>query len=90
MVALPGQSFRCGKVGDGLFVEEDTGTCSWVEDFTRYTVVHSRTVAVLFVDTHLWTESSSAMTSWTPPTAVTPTTARPATIRRLRGHSGGG
>ena len=24
---------------------------SWVEDLIRYTVVHSRTVAVLFVDT---------------------------------------
>lgn len=38
-------------LGDGLFVEEYTGIYSWVEDLTRYTVVHSRTVAVLFVDT---------------------------------------
>jgi hypothetical protein len=40
-----------GLLGDGLFVEEFTGIHSWVEDLTRYTVVHSRTVAVLFVDT---------------------------------------
>jgi nicotinamide riboside kinase len=40
-----------GLLGDGLFVEEYTGIQSWVEDLTRYTVVHSRTVAVLFVDT---------------------------------------
>lgn len=40
-----------GLLGDGLFVEEYTGIHSWLEDLTRYTVVHSRTVAVLFVDT---------------------------------------
>jgi hypothetical protein len=40
-----------GLIGDGLFVEEYTGIQSWVEDLTRYTVVHSREVAVLFVDT---------------------------------------
>ena len=40
-----------GLLGDGLFVEEYTGIHSWVEGQTRYTVVHSRTVAVLFVDT---------------------------------------
>ncbi|MFE4543008.1 hypothetical protein [Arthrobacter sp. NPDC056727] len=38
-------------LGDGLCVEEYTGIHSWVEEATRYTVVHSRTVAVLFVDT---------------------------------------
>lgn len=38
-------------LGGGLFVEEYTGIHSWVEECTRYTVVHSRTVAVLFVDT---------------------------------------
>ncbi|MFX1822248.1 hypothetical protein PV768_20955 [Pseudarthrobacter sp. CC4] len=40
-----------GLLGDGLFVEEYTGIRSWVEDLTRYTVVHSRDVAILFVDT---------------------------------------
>ncbi|WP_258064578.1 hypothetical protein [Arthrobacter sp. ZGTC131] len=40
-----------GLLGDELFVEEYTGIHSWVEDLTRYTVVHSRTVAVLFPDT---------------------------------------
>jgi nicotinamide riboside kinase len=40
-----------GLLGDGLIVEEYTGINSWVEDFTRYTIVHSREVAVLFVDT---------------------------------------
>ncbi|MGX1162374.1 hypothetical protein FBY31_3567 [Arthrobacter sp. SLBN-100] len=40
-----------GLLGDGLFVEEYTGIHSWVEDLTRYTVIHSRAVAVLFVDT---------------------------------------
>ena len=40
-----------GLLGDGLFVEEYTGIHSWVEDLSRYTVVHSWTVAVLFVDT---------------------------------------
>lgn len=39
-----------GLLGDGLFVEEYTGIHSWVDDLTRYTVVHSHTVAVLFVD----------------------------------------
>ena len=38
-------------LGDGLEVQEYTGIHSWVEDLTRYTVVHSRAVAVLFVDT---------------------------------------
>ncbi|MFJ6345455.1 hypothetical protein ACIQLM_07980 [Pseudarthrobacter oxydans] len=33
-----------------MFVEEYTGIHSWVEDLARYTMVHSRTVAVLFVD----------------------------------------
>jgi hypothetical protein len=42
---------RRDLLGDGLFVEEYTGIHSWVEDLTRYTVVHSRTVAVLFMDT---------------------------------------
>jgi hypothetical protein len=40
-----------GLLGDGLFVEEYAGIHSWVEDLTRYTVVHSREVAVLFVET---------------------------------------
>ncbi|WP_224026251.1 hypothetical protein [Arthrobacter sp. NicSoilC5] len=40
-----------GPAGGGLFVEEYTGIHSWVEGLTRYTVVHSREVAVLFVDT---------------------------------------
>lgn len=34
-----------------MFVEEYTGIHSWVEDLALYTVVHSGTVAVLFVDT---------------------------------------
>lgn len=38
-------------LGDGFEVEEYTGIHSWVEDLTRYTIVHFRTVAVLFVDT---------------------------------------
>jgi hypothetical protein len=38
-------------LGDGFLVEEYRGIHSWMEDLTRYTVVHSRTVAVLFVDT---------------------------------------
>jgi len=42
-----------GLLGDGLEVGEYTGIHSWVEDLTRYTVVHSRTVAVLFTDTCL-------------------------------------
>lgn len=40
-----------GLLGDGLFVDEYTGIHSWLDGPTRYTVVHSRTVAVLFVDT---------------------------------------
>ncbi|MDQ0693172.1 hypothetical protein QF047_004132 [Arthrobacter sp. W4I7] len=40
-----------GLPGDGLEVQEYTGIHSWVEDPTRYTVVHSPTVAVLFADT---------------------------------------
>jgi hypothetical protein len=40
-----------GLLGDGFFVEEYTGIHSWVENLTHYTVVHSRGVAVLFVDT---------------------------------------
>lgn len=33
------------------FVEDYTGLMSWLEGGTRYTVVHSQIVAVLFVDT---------------------------------------
>jgi len=40
-----------GLLGDGLDVEEYTGIHSWVDGLTGYTVVHSRTVAVLFSDT---------------------------------------
>ncbi|MFJ5696652.1 hypothetical protein [Arthrobacter sp. NPDC093139] len=40
-----------GLLGDGLDVYEYTGIHSWVEGLTRYTIVHSRTVAVLFLDT---------------------------------------
>lgn len=40
-----------GLLGDGLVVEEYTGLLSWLEAGTRFTVVHSATVAVLFVDT---------------------------------------
>ncbi|MET3934389.1 hypothetical protein [Arthrobacter sp. OAP107] len=40
-----------GLLGDGLDVEEYTGIHSWVDGPTRYTVVHSRQVAVLFLDT---------------------------------------
>ncbi|PTT60043.1 hypothetical protein [Arthrobacter sp. HMWF013] len=40
-----------GLLGDGFEVAAYTGIHSWVEDLTRYTVVHSRDVAVLFVDT---------------------------------------
>lgn len=40
-----------GLLGDGLDVDEYTGIHSWVEGLTRYTIVHSRTVAVLFLDT---------------------------------------
>lgn len=42
---------RRGLLGDGLVVEEYTGLMSWLEGVTRYTVVHSQTVAVLFMDT---------------------------------------
>lgn len=38
-------------LGDGLFVEEYTGIHFWVEDLTQCTVVRSRNIAVLFVDT---------------------------------------
>jgi hypothetical protein len=40
-----------GLLGDGLVVEDYTGLMSWLEGAIRYTVVHSRLVAVLFVDT---------------------------------------
>jgi hypothetical protein len=40
-----------GLLGDGLFVEEFTGIHSWLDGAVRYTVVHSREVAVLFLDT---------------------------------------
>ncbi|WP_285245762.1 hypothetical protein [Pseudarthrobacter sp. fls2-241-R2A-127] len=40
-----------GLVGDGFFVEEFTGIHSWVDGPNRHTIVHSRQVAVLFVDT---------------------------------------
>jgi hypothetical protein len=40
-----------GLLGDVLDVEEYTCIRSWVDGLTRYTVVHSRTVAVLFADT---------------------------------------
>jgi len=40
-----------GLLGDGLVVEDYTGLMSWLESTIRYTVVHSRSVAVLFVDT---------------------------------------
>jgi hypothetical protein len=40
-----------GLLGDGLDVEEYTGIHSWVDGLTRCTVVHSRSVAVLFLDT---------------------------------------
>ena len=40
-----------GLLGDGLDVEKYTGIHSWVDGPTRYTVLHSRTVAVLFDDT---------------------------------------
>lgn len=42
---------RRGLLGDGLVVEDYTGLTSWLEDATRYTVVHSPSAAVLFVDT---------------------------------------
>ncbi|WP_306910229.1 hypothetical protein [Arthrobacter sp. B3I9] len=40
-----------GLFRDGLDVEEYTGIHSWVDGLIRYTVVHSRSVAVLFQDT---------------------------------------
>jgi nicotinamide riboside kinase len=40
-----------GLLGEGLVVEDYTGLTSWLEGTTRYTVVHSPSVAVLFVDT---------------------------------------
>ncbi|WP_354216496.1 hypothetical protein [Arthrobacter sp. UYCo732] len=40
-----------GLLGDGLEVAEYTGIHSWMDGPVRYRVVHSRTVAVLFVDT---------------------------------------
>lgn len=40
-----------GLLGDGLVVEDYTGMMSWLERATRYTVVHSCSVAVLFVET---------------------------------------
>lgn len=43
---------RRGLLGDGLLVEDYTGLMSWLERATRYTVVHSPSVAVLFVDTY--------------------------------------
>lgn len=40
-----------GLLGEGLDVGEYTGMSSWVEGPTRYTVVHSMAVAILFIDT---------------------------------------
>jgi hypothetical protein len=40
-----------GLLSEGLEVEEYTGIRSWVEGRTRYTVVHSPSVAVLFTGT---------------------------------------
>jgi hypothetical protein len=40
-----------GLLGDGLVVEDYTGLTSWLERPTRYTVVHSASAAVLFVET---------------------------------------
>lgn len=40
-----------GLLGEGLDVGEYTGMSSWVEGPTRYTVVHSPAVAILFIDT---------------------------------------
>lgn len=40
-----------GLLGNGFDVGEYTGIHSWAEGLTRYTVVHSQAVAVLFVDT---------------------------------------
>jgi hypothetical protein len=38
-----------GLLGEGLLVEDYTGLMSWLEAANRYTVVHSATVAVLFM-----------------------------------------
>jgi nicotinamide riboside kinase len=40
-----------GLLGEGLDVAEYTGMSSWVEGSVRYTVVHSLSVAILFIDT---------------------------------------
>ena len=40
-----------GLLGDGLVVEDYTGLTSWLDRVTRYTIVHSPWVAILFVDT---------------------------------------
>jgi hypothetical protein len=40
-----------GLLDEGLFVEEYTGIQCWLDGSVRYTVVHSRDVAALFVDT---------------------------------------
>lgn len=40
-----------GLLGTGLIPEDYTGIMSWLEGPTRYTVVHSASVAVLFVNT---------------------------------------
>jgi hypothetical protein len=40
-----------GLLGAGLIAEDYTGIMSWLEATTRYTVVHSTAVAVLFVNT---------------------------------------
>jgi hypothetical protein len=50
-VVAPARSAKQGLLGDGLFVEEYSGIHSWVECPTRYTVIHSRETAILFVDT---------------------------------------
>jgi hypothetical protein len=53
-----------GLLGDGFFVEEYTGIHSWLDGSVRYTVVHSRTLAVLFVETPRWTPLCSTTNSW--------------------------
>jgi hypothetical protein len=40
-----------GLLGDALDVEEYTGIHSWMEGSERYTIVHSGSVALLFLDT---------------------------------------
>ncbi|QOT19434.1 hypothetical protein [Paenarthrobacter sp. YJN-5] len=40
-----------GLLGEGFFVEDFTGIHSWVAEDIRHTVIHSREVAVLFLDT---------------------------------------